>query len=160
MELAGGRTENAAEEAIVELSMQRLQKHYYSPELTSDVQTYCTTCVSCHKNNAFDKKPTGLLQPIPTPENHWIEVTLDFIRPLPMTARRYAYLLVVVDRFNQMIHVLPTTTRASAEDIADLYYRQIFRIHGLPRAALSNQDVRFLADSGDICGNILAPDCL
>ncbi len=44
-----------------------------------------------------------------------------------------------------MIHLIPTKTRTSAKDIADIFFGQIFRIHGLPEHIVSDRDPRFIS---------------
>jgi transposase InsO family protein len=45
----------------------------------------------------------------------------------------YDSILVVVDWFSKMSHLIPTNESITAVDIAKLYLDNIFRLHGLPK---------------------------
>ncbi|PHJ24262.1 transposon related, partial [Cystoisospora suis] len=45
-----------------------------------------------------------------------------------------------------MAHFIPTTQSASAEDIARLILREVIRLHGVPKAILSDRDTRFTGE--------------
>ena len=61
----------------------------------------------------------------------WEEVGVDLITQLP-ASNGYDAILVCTDLFSKQVHVIPCLTDISAEEVADLYYREIFRLHGLP----------------------------
>jgi transposase InsO family protein len=42
-----------------------------------------------------------------------------------------------------MCHLIPTTTRSSAVETAQLFFQHIVRLHGIPRLLISDRDVRF-----------------
>ena len=42
-----------------------------------------------------------------------------------------------------MVHLIPTPTDAMARDIAELYVKEIVRLHGLPESIVSDRDVKF-----------------
>jgi len=70
---------------------------------------------------------------------------MDFIVQLPVTKNRHDAIFVVVDRLSKRVHFLPTTTQASAPDIAKLFFDQIFRLHGLPQVIVSDRDPKFVS---------------
>jgi hypothetical protein len=45
-----------------------------------------------------------------------------------------------------MAHFVPTVTTASAANTADLFFREVFRLHGIPRKIISDRDVRFTSN--------------
>jgi len=65
------------------------------------------------------------------------------IGPLPSSNRMDA-ILVIVDRFMKMIRLKATTTNISSEGIAKIYRDEIWKLHGIPRTILSNQEPQFM----------------
>ena len=53
---------------------------------------------------------------------------------------------VVVDRLNKFSHFFHVTSYFSAAQVADLFFREIFRLHGLPKSIVSDRDGRFMSD--------------
>jgi hypothetical protein len=53
--------------------------------------------------------------------------------------------LVVTCRLTKMRHLIPCLEKTSAENLADLYIRHIFRLHGLLRILISNRGPQFIA---------------
>jgi len=68
---------------------------------------------------------------------------MDFITDLPRTPSHYDAILVFVDRFSKMVHFVPTTKTVTAEQTAELFLANVFRLHGMPADLVSDRDPRF-----------------
>jgi hypothetical protein len=68
---------------------------------------------------------------------------MDFIVHLPVTDSGYDAAMVVVDRLSKMMHCIPMHVNDTAQDVARIYLSEIFRLHGLPRAIVSDRDSKF-----------------
>src|SRR6202795_4957128 len=67
---------------------------------------------------------------------------MDFMGPLPRSSGS-DFIMVVICRLTSMVHVLPCHSTVTATQVADLYYREIVRLHGLPESIVSDRDPRF-----------------
>ncbi|KAG8474912.1 hypothetical protein CXB51_031631 [Gossypium anomalum] len=87
--------------------------------------------------------PSGLLQPIMVPEWKWDRITMDFVSGLPLTPGKKDAIWVIVDRLTKSAHFIPVRTDYSLNKLADLYIREIVRLHGIPLSIISDRDPRF-----------------
>ncbi|CAI7887102.1 unnamed protein product [Closterium sp. NIES-54] len=120
-----------------------IAKYYYWPRMAADVQQFVTSCDTCQRMKSSKHKKTGLLQPLPVPEQPWQVVSLDFITGLPSTSRGHDSILVVIDKFSKMGHFIPTNATATAEATARLFFDRIITIHGIPATLISDRDPKF-----------------
>lgn len=123
-----------------------LSRNYYWPGMYRDVSEYVRTCDSCQKVKTPARQPPGLLNPLEIPNQKWQGVSMDFIVGLPMTDAGFDAIMVVVDRLSKMTHLTPMKTTATAEEVANLFFTNIFRLHGLPVSIVSDRDSKFISD--------------
>jgi hypothetical protein len=71
---------------------------------------YVSECDTCRKVKADYMKHVGLLQPLIIPEWKWNDINMDFIVGLPMTARKFDSIWVIVDRLSKSSHFIPVNT--------------------------------------------------
>ncbi|KAL5572700.1 hypothetical protein UlMin_022297 [Ulmus minor] len=68
---------------------------------------------------------------------------MDFVTGLPKTTKNHDAIWVVIDRLTKSAHFIPIRTTFSLEQLADLYVREIVRLHGVPKSIVSDRDARF-----------------
>ena len=68
---------------------------------------------------------------------------MDFITHLPKVGDVEA-ILVTIDRFSKYATFIPTTKLCSAELTAQLFFRHVVKLWGVPTSIVSDRDGRFI----------------
>ena len=88
-------------------------------------------CHTCARNKVQNKKPGGLLQPLPIPEGLWLWTQSDFITDLP-PSQGYTAIYIIANRLTKMAHFIPCHSTCTSEQLAELHIRHVWPLHGLP----------------------------
>jgi hypothetical protein len=92
------------------------------------------------------RHPTGFLQPLPIPEWKWEGVTIDFITKLSRTVNQYDSIMVVVDKLTKEAYFVYVKTTHKEENIAEIYMKEVVRMHGVPKEIVSDRDSNFTSN--------------
>jgi len=68
---------------------------------------------------------------------------MDFITRLPKVQGK-GCIYVVVDRLTKYAHFFAISSEYKSPQVAELFFKDIFRLHGLPRVIVSDRDSKFL----------------
>lgn len=109
------------------------------PKLKHFVQQYVQSCEVCQQAKVEHVKSPGLLQLLAVPDRAWKVVSLDFIEGMPKSQGKDT-ILVIIDKFSKYAHFLPLTHPFTALSVAQLYFSQVYKLHGLPEAIISDRD--------------------
>ena len=69
-------------------------------------------------------------------------VHMDFVGPLPQTTEGYRHILIVVDSTTLYVEAFPTKS-ITAEEVAEILYKEIIARYGVMRELLSDQGSSF-----------------
>ena len=115
---------------------------FYWKGLTEWINDYLRSCDECQHNKSPRPTRFGLLQPLQVPYAAWTSISTDFITQLPESQGR-TQIMVVVDRFTKMAHFIALEQNATAKGGADVFLREVWKLHGLPTEIISDMDAKF-----------------
>ncbi|XP_024976264.1 uncharacterized protein LOC112514164 [Cynara cardunculus var. scolymus] len=72
------------------------------------------------------------------------DVSMDFVMGLLRTQRNKDSIMVVVDRFSKRAYFVPCSKTIDATNVADLYFKEIVKLHSIPNTITYDHDVKFI----------------
>ena len=127
-------------------TLELLKRQFYWPQMQQDVKDYIGSCVKCQSNKPSHQYSQGLLQPLPVPSVAWEQVSMDLITQLPTSKNKHDAIVVFVDKLTKMVHIVPTVTKIASPELAQLFFREVVRLHGVPKSIVSDRDPRFTSN--------------
>jgi hypothetical protein len=127
-----------------EKTLVMLADHFYWPKMRRDVDRFVQHCITYHKSRS-KLKPHGLYMPLPTPTTPWEDISIDFVLGLPRTKRGHDLVFVIVDQFSKMAHFIACHKSDDTSHIANLFFRDIICLHGVPKTIVSDHDMTFMS---------------
>jgi len=122
---------------------QDLKETLWWQGMKRDVAQFVSACLTCQKAKVEHQRPGGNLQPLEILVWKWDSISMDFVTCLPRTFRRHDTIWVIVDRLTKSAHFLAMNLRMSMAKLAQLYIKEIVRLHGVPSSIVSDRDPRF-----------------
>ncbi|GJS70421.1 putative reverse transcriptase domain-containing protein [Tanacetum coccineum] len=96
-------------------TLQLVQASYFWPTMRKEVDLYVKRCRVCQVSKGTATN-AGLYMPLHVPLQPWVDISMDFVLGLP-----------------------------HAVNVAQLFFRDVYRLHGLPSSIVSDPDTRFLS---------------
>lgn len=130
-----------------EKTYEMLQRHYYWPGMAGYVKRYVKSCHGCKRSKAFRNTYAGGLQQLQVPQRAWKDIAVDFVVELPesqLDNLSCTNIMVVTDRLTKQRHYIATDS-IDAITTAKLFYRHIFKLHGLPETITSDRGTQFIS---------------
>ncbi|XP_060202503.1 uncharacterized protein LOC132630942 [Lycium barbarum] len=121
-----------------------LAEHFFWPGMQKDVEKVCSQCLEC-KQAKSKVLPHGLYTPLPVPTSPWLDISMDFVLGLPRTKHGKDSIFVVVDIFSKMTRFIPCLKTNDASHVADLFVKEVVKLHGIPKTIISDRDAKFLS---------------
>ena len=68
---------------------------------------------------------------------------MEFIIGFPRTSRQHDSIMAVVDRLTKVAHFILVKTMYSTSDVAQVFIRDVVRLHGVTKKIMSDRDENF-----------------
>jgi len=117
-------------------------RNFHWEKLTEWINDNIRSCDECQHNKSPRHAKYRLLQPLEVPYSAWTSITLDFITQLPKSQGQ-TQIMVVVDRYTKMAHLIGLATNPTAKDVADTFLKEVWKLHGQPSEIVSDMDAKF-----------------
>ena len=121
----------------------KIARSYYWPGMSKDIRKHVKECDACQRTKVSNQPSVGELHPLSIPQRPWQSIGMDYLGPVPVSKNGNDMVLIAVDRLTKMAHFIPTTTKVTAKQTAELFLRHVFQYHGLPDSIVSDRDPRF-----------------
>ena len=73
----------------------------------------------------------GLYTPLLVPSKPWDDISMCFIKALPWTPKGKDAIMVVVNRFSKMAHLIAYHKCDGATYITNIFFQEIMRLYGV-----------------------------
>ncbi|WVZ17815.1 hypothetical protein V8G54_010797 [Vigna mungo] len=120
----------------------RITGNLYWTCMKKMIQEFVKPCDVCQRQK-YEVTPARLLQPLPIPDRIWEDISLDFITGLPKS-KGFQAIFVVVDRLSKYGNFTFLKHPYTARKIAELFAKEIVRLHGIPQSIVSDRDPVFM----------------
>jgi len=82
--------------------------------------------------------PHELYTPLPIPNIPWQDISMNFVLGLPRSWNGHEFIFAIVDRFYKVAYFIPYHKVDDGCLIANLLYKEVVRLHGLPSSVISD----------------------
>jgi transposase InsO family protein len=121
-------------------TLELVSRKYYWAGMKMQVNNYVDSCEICQRSKGAKKHSP--LKNMGIPDRPWEEINYDFIVKLPISGG-FDSILVVIDRFSRQAHFIPCHESTNAEELANIFIREVWKHHGLPRRTISDRGSTF-----------------
>jgi hypothetical protein len=71
---------------------------------------------------------------------------MDFITGLPRKRKQHDSIMVVVEKLTKDAHFIPLKTTHREADVADIFLKEVARLHGIPKIIVFDRDPKFTSN--------------
>ncbi|KAH0781530.1 hypothetical protein KY290_001128 [Solanum tuberosum] len=132
---------DSAHEGIQKM-LHKIRGDFYWKGMKTNIAAIVVACPVCQCNKFEHLSPAGLLQPLHLPTQILSDISMDFIDGLPKSWGK-SVVFVLMDRFSKYAHFIPLAHPYIAARVAQVFFEQIVRLHGIPETITCDRDVVF-----------------
>jgi hypothetical protein len=121
-----------------------LRQQFWWTRMKRETARYVSECDTCRKVKADYMKPGGLLQLLSVPDWKWDDISIDFIVGLPLTARKFNSIWVIIDRLTKSAHFILVNTNYNVQKYAEIYVAHVLCLHGVLKTIISDRGSQFV----------------
>ena len=125
-------------------TLESLKQDYFWLGMTKDVKRHVQRCQICQKRKGTTTN-AGIYLPLLVPNKPWECISMDFVFGLPSTQQKSDSIMVVVDCFSMMTHFIPCKKTSDASNVIILFFKEVYKFHGVFLFIISDKDAKFLA---------------
>jgi len=122
---------------------QNLRYNFWWDGMKRGIAEFVQKCQVCQRVKEKNMRPPGLLVPLSIPEWKWEYIAMDFVTGLPRTSQSSDAIWVVADKFSKIAYFISIQLDYSLDKLAQLYMKEIVRLHGVLKSIVSDRDPRF-----------------
>ena len=115
--------------------------------MAQDVKDYIKGCADCQHNKVNTQIKKAPLNPIFAKPGAlpFETVAMDFIVKLPLSNGYDSILTITDHNCTKAVILIPCNETITAEGVAKLYLKHVFKCVGLPKVFIHDQDTRFMS---------------
>ena len=110
-----------------------------------DIQKHVVKCDTYQRNRSENVMTPGLLHLLHIPTQKWEEISMEFIEELPSLEGKVK-IFVVVDPLTKYAHFMGIQKTDSTKQIAEVFCKNIYKLHGFPKIIVSDRDANFTSN--------------
>src|SRR5258708_39829119 len=118
------------------------------------VKDYVASCATCACTKSVRHKPYGKLKQLLIPSRPWLSISMDFIKPLPVS-EDFSIILVVINCLMKQAIFIPSHDTVNALQVVQLFLTHIFSKHGVPLHITLDQGSEFVSHFFHSLGKLL-----
>jgi protoheme ferro-lyase len=126
----------------VHRTLHLIRRDFHFPSMRRLVLDFVRACATCQRYKSEHLHLAGLLHPLPVPSIVWADIAMDFVEALPRVHGK-TIILSVVHHFSKYAHFIPLAHSYTVESVAQAFYTDIIRLHGIPQSIISDRDPVF-----------------
>ena len=123
----------------VQKTLHRLQENFTWSSIREYTRAFIASCLTCQYTKYDNRKPGGLLCPLPVSAQPWEDLSMDFIVGFP-AYRGNTCIFVMVDHFSKGLHLGMLPTHHTAHTVAMLFMEMVGRLHDMSRSIVFDRD--------------------
>lgn len=123
-------------------TLQKAKMNFYWEGRHKDIKKLVWECEVCQINKHETVQYPGLLQPLSFPDSPWLDISMDFVKDLPLS-NGYYVVFTVIDRLTKFAHFFPLSHPNTTSKVAHVFFSAVFKLHELPKSIVSNRDPIF-----------------